>query len=290
MVVIKGVVGSHGSSLASLIPLALQRSYGYKVTMNDWVRALGLALDESRWFAIYRLLNIFRMAGRRDTLSLPTSVHVERDGFSPPSPSTRLGGLPQIFGFCNVDMSLHTDRDNIRCSGVGSLCRVLAYVLFGLLLAKFGPGGSQGPPCPGSWWPCASMCCRGACAAPRGAAILVTEYPKTAGFGPKPCVLATRELRVELRSLVCRLMEVLWLLPSPSSLSVALTGGSCIFSEGFACWLRVCEAFGDRAVTGSCVGTPLGLSCSHNAIRLSWRSVSLVQKTSSVDSGGKGGD
>lgn len=96
MVVIKGVVGSHGSSLASLIPLALQRSCGYKGTVNDWVRALGLALDESRWFAIYRLLNIFRMAGRRDTLSLPTSVHVERDGFSPPSPSTRLGGLPQI--------------------------------------------------------------------------------------------------------------------------------------------------------------------------------------------------
>jgi len=53
-------------------------------------------LDESRWFAIYRLLNIIRMAGRRDTLSLPTSVHVERDGFSPPSPSARPSGLPQI--------------------------------------------------------------------------------------------------------------------------------------------------------------------------------------------------
>lgn len=38
----------------------------------------------SPWVAIYRLLNMFRVAGRRDALSLPTSVHVERDGFSPP--------------------------------------------------------------------------------------------------------------------------------------------------------------------------------------------------------------
>ena len=77
MVVIKGAVGSRGSLLASLIPLALQRSYGSKVTMNDWVRVPGLVLDESRWFAVCRLLSILRMAGRRDTLSLPTSVHVE---------------------------------------------------------------------------------------------------------------------------------------------------------------------------------------------------------------------
>lgn len=65
--------------------------------MNDWVRVLGLEIDESRWFAIYRLLNIFRMAGRRDTLSLPTSVHVERDGFPLPSPSTCPSGLPQFW-------------------------------------------------------------------------------------------------------------------------------------------------------------------------------------------------
>lgn len=44
------------------------------------------APDPSRWVAIYRLLNMFLVAGRRDALSLPTSVHVERDGFSPPLP------------------------------------------------------------------------------------------------------------------------------------------------------------------------------------------------------------
>lgn len=104
MVAIKGAVGSRGSSLAPFIPLVLWWSCGCKVTMNDWVRVLGLALDESRWFAIYRLLNIFCMASRRDTLSLPTSACGARR-------FPTLARVPEwfasSFGFYNVVMSLH---------------------------------------------------------------------------------------------------------------------------------------------------------------------------------------
>lgn len=81
------VVGEKGSGwelrllVASLIPLALQRRYGCRVAVNDWVCVPGLALDECHWCAIYRLLNIPWVAGRRGALSLPTSVRVERDAF-----------------------------------------------------------------------------------------------------------------------------------------------------------------------------------------------------------------
>lgn len=48
-----------------------------------WIHG-GATGAESPGVAIYRLLNVFWVAGRRGALSLPTSVHVERDGFSPP--------------------------------------------------------------------------------------------------------------------------------------------------------------------------------------------------------------
>lgn len=81
MAVIKEAVGSRSSWLASLIPLDSGKATGAE---SPGAPAPGLALDLSRWVAIYRLLNMFRVAGRRDALSLPTSVRVERDGFSPP--------------------------------------------------------------------------------------------------------------------------------------------------------------------------------------------------------------
>lgn len=73
--------------------------------------------DPSRWVAIYRLLNMFLVAGRRDALSLPTSVHVERDGFPPSfAPSARPSGFASNFGFCNVGVSLSIDGDCTHCS------------------------------------------------------------------------------------------------------------------------------------------------------------------------------
>lgn len=208
--------------------------YGGKVTMNDWVCVPGLALHASRWFAIYRLLNIFRMAGRRDTLSLPTTVHVERDGFSPPSPSTRPGGLPQILDSvvlicrCILTGTISTVPEqcySTKC--VLMFCLHFAGQVWSLAVPRDLPVLGAG----GHMHACAVLVHVHPCmhAAPRGAVILATEYPQTAGFSPKSFVLATEELCVELQSLVCRLMEVWLLLPPPSSPLVALTEGSGIF-------------------------------------------------------------
>lgn len=76
MVAIKGVGGSCGP-WAHTSP-ALQQKFGCKGAASAGVHP-GV-LDES-WFSIYRLPNIFRVAGRRDTLPLPTRVHVESDFF-----------------------------------------------------------------------------------------------------------------------------------------------------------------------------------------------------------------
>lgn len=104
------------------------------------------------------------------------------------------------FGFCNVDVSLHIDGDSICCSWTASLHWVPAYVLFAVQQLSLVLGRAQRPLCPGM------------CAVPWELWYWLQDTPQTAGFGPKPCVLATEELCVELRSLVCRLMEVLVLI------------------------------------------------------------------------------
>lgn len=103
-------------------------------------------------------------------------------------------------------------------------------------------------PCPGgggdvlSWYVCSTQ---GSCD---------SGYRTPQNWKFQPCV--------ELQSLICRLMESLLLLPSPSLPSVALTKGSCISSEGFPCWPWACQACGDRAAVRSCAGIPPGLWCS----------------------------
>lgn len=131
------------------IPLALQRSCGCKATASGW----GLLLDGSRWFAIYRLLNIFRVAGRRDTLSLPTSLLVERDGFSPSSPSTHPSGLLQILA--SATLLCH-------CILTGTIPAVLSTCLC-FVWSSSVLKAVQVPPCPGELWMCVYVCCYGMC-------------------------------------------------------------------------------------------------------------------------------